>query len=367
MFLAEMKKIWEFKTVLFISVLSVLFFYSFMYQWMKPFSWDKDILNEKMDILSTWIAQYGNAIDQTEFSEIENDYNDIFYQACSIIDENDYFKENGVNNYEDYLDYEQKAVSGYESYNYNVYSEMRRLISQNTGYSSIYFQEYENAIRQYRISGDVRNSILPFEVFMYTNNYLVNLMLLCLICVFFVAAPVMVNDRENNVVDAQYSSKTGKKTYRIQYACMMLSSVVVVSFVIIMAILAWKTTGTFMFANSDLSSFLNTENFVISVTYEKYIILFIIMIYLLALGIGSMVFYLSAHSSNIISMLLKSIPVLAVGLLIALLLRDTFCESSLLYRLLNRKYCEMVVAVMVLAIGTILNLSNYKILLKKDF
>lgn len=366
MFLAEMKKIWKSKTVLFIAAISVLFFYSFMYQWMKPFSWDGDILNEKIEMLSTWIAQYGNAIDQTEFSEIENDYNIILYQARSIIDENVYFKENGVNNYEDYLDYEQKAVSSHAGYDYNVYSKMRHLISQNTGYSSIYLQEYENAIQQYRISGDVRNSILPFEVFVYTNNYLVNLMILCLICVFFVAAPVMVDDRENNVVDAQYSSKTGRKTYRIQYICMMLSSVLVVSSVIIVAMLSWRTTGTFIFAKSDLSSFLNTEHLVVSITYEKYIILFIIMIYLLALGMGGIIFYLSSHSSNIISMLLKSIPVLAAGLIIALLLKNAFCESSLLYHLLSGKYCEMIVVAVVLMVGILLNAGNYIVLRKRD-
>lgn len=373
MFLAEMKKIWKPQTVLFIVVLSVLFFYSFMYQWIKPFCWNKenlswsgDSLNEKISILSAWIEQYGNAIDQAEFREIEKDYNNILYQACSIIDGNDYFKENGVNNYEDYLDYEQKAVNNYEGYDYSVYSEMRRLITQNTGQSSIYFQEYKNAIQQYRLSGNVRSSILPFEVFVYTNNYLVNLMILCLICVFFVATPVMVDDREHNVIDAQYSSKTGKRTYWIQYVCMMFSSAIVTSVVIIMAMLAWRATGTLLFAESDLTSFLNMENFVVSITYQKYIIFFIIRIYLLVLGIGGILFYLSAHSFNVISMMLKSIPVFAVGVLIALLLQDSFCESNLLYRLLCRKYCEMIAMAAVFVIGIFLNVGNYKVLRRKD-
>ncbi|MCM1261334.1 MAG: hypothetical protein NC313_01335 [Butyrivibrio sp.] len=377
MYFAEMRKIWRFKTILFIVAISVLFFASFMYQWIKPFMWDKesigsaDSLHEKMSILSTWISQYGNSIDEKEFKEIEDNYNNILSQAYSIIDadnepsgcresQNDCFKANGVNSYEDYLNYGQKAISGYDGYDYGVYSQMRNLILQNTGHSSIYFQEYENLIQQYKISGDIRSSILPFEVLAYTNNYLVNLMTLCLICVFFIAAPVMVGDRENNVVDAQHSSKIGKKIYRIQYICMMISSVIVVSLVIIIAMMMWKMTGAYIFAKSDMASFLNTENFAVALSYKKYIVFFIIMTYLLTLGIGSMIFYLSARSSNDISMMLKAIPALAVGYCLVLIFKNSFCESNLIYGLLGQRYCEIMAAAAVLMAGVFVNVGDYR-------
>lgn len=372
MYFAEMRKIWKLKTILFIVVISVLFFASFMYQWIKPFMRDEesigsaDSLHEKMNILSTWVSQYGNSVDETEFREIEDNYNYILRQAYSIIDENDYFKDNGINDYEDYLDYGQKVISGYDGYDYGVYSQMRNLILQNTGHHYIYFQEYENLIQQYKTSGDVRSSILPFEVFVYTNNYLVNLMTLCLICIFFVAAPVMVDDRENNVVDAQYSSKIGRKIYRIQYICMMISSVVVVSFVIIIAMMMWGMTGTYIFVKSDMASFLNTENFSVALTYGKYIVFFIIMTYFLTLGISGMIFYLSARSSNSISMMLKAIPILAVGYCLVLIFKNSFCESNLIYGLFSKKYCEIMAVVMVLMAGVFVNVGNYRFCVKKS-
>lgn len=341
-------------------------FYSFMHQWMKPFFGEGDSLNVRIDILSEWIDKYGNTIEQEEFVQIEEDYNNILAQARSTIDKNNYFKENGVNNYEEYLDYGQKAISGYEAYDYDVYSKMGSLIAQSIGYSSIYIQEYDGSIQQYKASGAEKGSILPLEVMVYTNNYLVNLAILCLLCTFFIAAPVVVNDRENHVVSAQYSSKTGRKTYRIQYICTMLSTLVCVSTVIFMGMLLWKTTGTFIFAASDLSSFLNPENFVVSITYIKYILLFIVVIYLLALGIGGSIFFLSAHSSNFISMLLKVIPVLTAGFLIALLLQDAFGESNRIYHLVNRKYCEIMVGMTVFAAGIFLNFGYQKILVKKE-
>ena len=227
MFTAEMKKIWTFRTVLVIVIFSILFFFSFLFQWIKPFRWEGDSLSVRLDILSDWIARYGNTIDQAEFGEIEDGYNNVLYQARSVIGENGYFEENGVEDYGGYLDYEQKAINGYEGHDYSVYSKMRSLLAENTGYSRIWFQEYENVMQKYREYGEEKNSILPFEVFVYTSNYLMYLAIWCLVCVFFIAAPVMVNDRENNIVAAQYSSRIGKKAYRMQYACTMFSAFIV--------------------------------------------------------------------------------------------------------------------------------------------
>ena len=366
MFAAEMKKIWTFRTILVIIIFSILFFFSFLYQWIKPFQLEGDSLNVRLEILSNWIAQYGNTLEDAEFEEIENGYNNILHQAWSVIGANSYFEENGVENYGDYLNYEQNAISGYEGYAYSVYSKMRSLLAENTGYPRLWFQECENLMQDYRAYGKERNSILPFEVFVYTCNYLMYLAIWCLVCVFFVAAPVMVNDRENNIVAAQYSSRIGKKTYRMQYVCTMVSSFIVVSFIVVIGILTWGTTGAFLFAGSDMSSFLNTEIFAISITYGEYILLFIIMVYLLVPGVSGILFFLSAHSPNMTSMLLKTIPTLASGILIVLLLQNTFAESNLIFRLTGKKYCEVIVAAMVLAAGILLNLGNYKALHKKD-
>ena len=366
MFSAEMKKIWTFRTVLVIVIFSVLFFFSFLYQWIKPFQSEGDVLSVRLNILSDWIVKYGNTIDQAEFKEIEDGYNDVLYQAWSVIGENSYFKENGIRNYGDYLDYEQKAINGYKGYDYGVYSKMRSLLTENTGYSRIWFQEYENVMQEYREYGKEKSSILPFEIFVYTSNYLVYLAIWCLVCVFFIAAPVMVNDRESNVVAAQYSSRIGKKTYRLQYVCTMFSTFIVVSIIAGIGMMVWKTTGSFLFLKSNMSSFLNTEAFRLSVSYGKYILLFIIIIYLLALGISSIVFCLSAHSSNMTSMLLKSIPALACGILIILLLQNALCENNLIYRLTGQKYCEVIAAAIVLMIGILLNFGSYKKMYKKD-
>ena len=96
------------------------------------------------------------------------------------------------------------------------------------------------------------------------------------------------------------------------------------------------------------------------------LVYFFALIYMLVFGMGSIIFYLSAHSSNMISMLLKSIPAVIVGILIALLLRDTFCENNVFYRSTGIKYCEVIVTVVVLITGILVNCGNYRVICKRD-
>ena len=367
MLMAELKKIWRPITVLFILLLSVLLYFSFMHRWVKMFGYGDgtDIMSVEMNILSDWIDKYGNTIDQTDFVEIEAVYRLHLSQADAVIAGDDYFRDNGVNDYEDFLDYEQNYHTQ-EGYDIHVYREMVRLITENSGYSPIYFQEYKHLIQQYKTFSERGDSILPSQVMTYTNYYLAFLAVWCLICVFFVAAPVMVNDRGNNVVPAQYSSKKGKKIYRVQYVSMLISSVFVVSICIFIGMAVWRTTGTFTFAGSNLASFLNTEIPVISMTYKSYILFFLLLICLMAIGMGSIIFFLSAQSANIIVMLLKTIPVLALGLIITLLLQNAFCESNVMYQLINIKCCEVIIGIIIFVVGLTLNLYKYRIMQKKD-
>lgn len=367
MLMAELKKIWRPGTVLFILSLSVLLYFSFMHRWVKMFGCGDgtDSLSVKMDILSDWIDRYGYSIDQKDFVEIEAVYRLHLTQADAVIAGGDYFRDNGVNDYEDFLDYEQNYHIQ-EGYDAHTYREMVRLITENSGYSPIYFQEYKHLIQQYRTFSERGESILPYEVMVFTNNYLVYLAVWCLICVFFVSAPVMVNDRGNNVVPAQYSSKKGKKVYRVQYASMVMSSVFVVSVCIFIGMAAWRTTGSFTYADCNLASFLNREIPVISITYKSYVLLFLLLIYLIAIGMGSIIFILSAQSANIIVMLLKAIPALALGLITVLLLQDVFCESNVMYQLINIKCCEVIIGTIFFVAGLSFNLYQYKVLRKKD-
>lgn len=369
MFFAEMKKIWKPGIAALIVIISVLLFSTFMLRCVKPFLFHdgNDSTEVTLELCISLIDKYGNTIEENEFAEIENEYKQLLYGANTMIAETDLFLQNGINDYEDYFQYMQNAIQGYDGYSYNTYAEMRDLIIQATGKSSMYFEIYEEIMQQYKSAGTGRTSILPFEILAYANEYFASMIVWCLICAFLIAAPVMVNDRANHVIANQYSSKKGKKIHKTQYLCMTLSVLITVSIIILVAMLIWKATGTLHYAGSEISSFLNSETSVLPLTYGRFILCFIIITYLLTLGIANIVFYLSAKSVNAVNMLIKAIPVLIAGCFIGLFMRGLLCESNSIYKILHITGCELIVALVIFVVGIFLNVRNYRTLRRSDY
>lgn len=146
MFCAEMKKIWKPGTTALIIIISVLFFSAFMLRCVKPFQSDaaSDSTGTTLELCSSFIDKYRNTIEANEFAEIENEYKQLLYGANAMIAQTDLFRQNGIHNYEGYLQYMQNAIFGYEGYDYNTYAKMRELIIQESGRSSMYFEAYED-------------------------------------------------------------------------------------------------------------------------------------------------------------------------------------------------------------------------------
>lgn len=368
MFGAEMKKIWKPGIIVLVVFISLLLFFSFMSRWIKPFQSNDGIdrLEVTLELCNDFIDKYGNSIEVNEFAEIESEYRRLLSGVSTIAAEYDLFMQNGINDYEDYFQYMQNAINGYDGYDYNTYSEMRNLIIQASGKPSIYFEIYETIIQQYKAADINRTSILPFEILAYSNNYFVYLIICCLICAFLMVAPVMVNDRAENVIANQYSSKSGRKLYKTQYMCMVISVIMIVSIIVLAALLIWRTTGALQYVNSEISSFLNTETSVVPLTYGRLILYFIIITYLLTLGTTNIVFFLSANSTNAINMLIKTIPVLIAGCLVGLFMQGAFCESNSIYNILHIPYCELIIVFIVFIVGVFLNFENYRLLQRND-
>ena len=165
----------------------------------------------------------------------------------------------------------QNALNGADGYSYDTLRKMRDFISANTEYSAIYYQEYERLMQNYensierkkytneiKLSGKAKEkaasllgmqqqekgqgSPLPDEFVFYANRYFVNIAILCMVLTLFIAAPVMVNDNGSNIRQGQYSSKTGRRIYRMQYLSMLFSLSVFTAAILLGYLLLWKST-----------------------------------------------------------------------------------------------------------------------------
>lgn len=368
MYYEEMKKIWKPGTVALILGISILLFVTFMLRCIRPFQYNdgSESTGMTLELCRDFMEQYGNTIEAEEFAAIEGEYRQLLDGTNEMISQTELFMQNGITDYEEYFQYMQKAILGYEGYDYNTYAKMRELIIQETGKSSMYFEIYEDFMEQYQSATAGRTSILPFEILSYTNDYFVVMILWCLICTFFLSAPVMVADRANHMTANQYAGKRGKKIHKIQYRCMNVSVLILVSMITLVSMLLWNTTGALEYRDSGINSFLNSETSVIPLTYGGLILCFIVSAYFLTFGITKIVFYLSSRSSNAINLLIKAIPVLVGGCFIGLFVSGLLCESNRIYQILPIPGCELILVAAVFVTGVFINGRNYRMVRRRD-
>ena len=385
MFFQELKKIWKKERIVLYMMIIVIFSGTFLLPQIKFLKrGEEDSAGVSVALAKECVMQYGEQITAQEYEEIRQHYFDTLSEGQSIIATEPYFAGNNVFTYEDYLEYEQNALNGVEGYSYDNVRKMRDFISQNTDYSAMYYQVYERLIHDYEesietkeynveitLSGKAKQitletlnrfheeegqgSPLPYEFIAAGSRYFVNLSILCVTSTLFIASPVMVADNANNMRSGQWSSRKGRKIYRCQFMCMACSLAVSVIVILAGGLWAWFTTGAFFYGKCSMFSFLSVSVPLLHFTYAEYVMTVMGITFLLSNGVGYIAFYLSATSHNYIEMLMKTLPIIFVGVIVSLSLENAFLHTSYLFRLTSIKEAEFVPVVLLFLIGILLN------------
>ena len=389
MFIEELRKIWRKERILLIAIVMFVFTATFLLPQIQLVTHgEEDASFVRFGIVRDWISRYGEQITPQEFEKIKQEYSESLSAGQAVISTEPYFAENYVFTYDDYLAYNQNALNGVDGYSYDTLRKMRDFISANTEYSAIYYQEYENLMQNYEesiatkeydietiLSGRARESAisimnvlqqtegqgspLPYDFAIATNKYFVNISILCVILTMVISAPVMVADNASCIRQGQYSSKKGRKIYRCQYISMAISLSVFVVAILTGYLLLWLTTGAGDFSNCSIFSFQIREVPIYTgVSYSKYIFVMMSLVFILTNGIGGIVFYLSGTSHNYIEMLMKTLPIVFVGIILSLSLEGAFFHTNFLFRTVGIRGIEFLSVGLVFILGILVNLKG---------
>ena len=364
MILQELKKIWTPMRIVLLIVISILMYRSFLSPIVKRFEAGEgmDAFQEKLCISREWMMEYGTTIEAEEFADIEKRYDEIIAEIEKSMVQKKAFVECDVKNYEEFLEYQTNALNGKEGFDYPEFKEMDETLFADTPYSSIYLQEYEKMMMDYEMASEGCYNVLPDEVIIYSTDFLRYLSLWCLIVVLMVAAPVMVNDVASNMNREQYSTRIGRKIYKIQYFCTMLSVLLVEVVVIAFGMAVWEKTNAFDFGKVGLASFMYPVKPTLHITNAEVFGLFMAIMGLMGIGAGSMAFCLSSCSNHVIAMLMKVTPLTVIAGAYILSLENLFYENNLLYGFLHISGIEMIPAFIIFVTGILCNIVRYKLL-----
>lgn len=362
MILQELKKIWTPMRIVLLVVVSFLMYYSFLNPIVKRFEAGNgiDSFQEKMRISKEWIMEYGSTIEAEEFIDIEDKYIKIITKIEESMLQKKIFVECAVKNYQDFFEYQTNALNGKEGFHYKKYREMEAELFTGTPYNSVYLQEYKAMMESYKKASLDCHNILPEEVIIYSSDFLRYLFLWYLVLVLLLAAPVMVNDAASNINIEQYTTKIGRRIYKKQYFCTIVSILFAEAVVIIFGMNIWKTTNAFDFAKVGIASFLYSVKPTLQIAYGEIFSMFMIIMGFVGVGAGSIAFCLSSCSNRMISMLTKIIPLAVITGIYILSLESIFYENNVLYSFTHISGVEIIVAIIIFVIGIIFAVMRYQ-------
>lgn len=342
--LYEMKKIWNIKLLLIITIICALFFFMFMEFEIKHFP-NGHPATELVDYSIQMIKEYGTTLEIEEYNEfIVKENAEISSQIEGYIKSNIMFTEAGIDTFEEYdfILFKRDALKSIEE----------RYCENISGYISEFYNEKEQ-LRLAEIQyAEKLNNIMEYDVFFSTARYSESLAKLSILAVLLMIAPLIITDRTQNLNLLQYTSKRGRKIFNHQFVAVILSAILLTTAMILVFGIIYSVNGTQQFWNSGLISFLHGSIYWFDITYGQSIVLFVIFTYLLCLGTATIAFIFSRYSSNIIALILKLIPTYVVlWALCVAVFGSTFSSGNILYRITKIFGIEPIICTLVLVLG----------------
>ena len=352
MLLQELKKIWRPWIVLAALVLCYV---------LSPSVSNLGPTTSSIELAMTeaWVAQYGPTVSEQELAEIEATLPALYTKADSILAGLPEARKYGLENYQDFLNLQQRVWQDPSiQWEDEIHEDMRRIEgcmhSEETDYVGDRIQITETYVTLY---GLVRESdpgrhqnFLPYLAMERTTwcvrqNTVLAVVFLCLLL-----GPAQTRDHLARMLPLQYASRRGRYVVRVQLAANFLTSLVVSAVLLILG--AWRlfhVSGLAVFFPCRMESLNGWGDSVPNWTYGTWCAVLGLMHCALVLGLSGIVFLLSGKSRNYISMLLKVIPFFAVFYLFAnRLIEGAFYHRSDLYKLTDIPYVEAVAAGIIL-------------------
>ena len=367
----ELKKMWNVKILAIIVVLSTLYFFGSLVDWINFYPRGTWFFN--VDFAHHLTENYGATLEQDEFEDFLNYREVIVPQLDKFISSNQLFANAGIFSYSDYQDFrldfglryneldEEERSLWYaimlewgntirtsagemlvsdnvapEAYikmiNFdNVVGLYRANIIGDTDWGSnidsfienTQLNEYEiQRLTEIRDSGELLN-IMVWHTTYHTLRYAQNLAALVILITLILVSPLITTDRANRVNWLQYSSKQGRGILKKQFIAVLISAVGMTTILVIVFAGAFSTTGVQAFWNNGINSFMSGTFHWLSITFGEYVLLMIGIIYLLSIGTAAFAFILSRLSQNMIKLIFKVIPLFVAALMLSsYLLRD---------------------------------------------
>jgi len=347
MFAYELKKLWNWRVLALIAALAVLVWFAFLSEALRSYdsltthgiygSYQKEMFE-----------RYGSTLEPEELADydIPGKKATIISEMDAIIANEAIFAENNIRNY---AEFQAFADTDYTSMNeaernsvYDTISQMRYKLDFSSSTQTLdewydspamrlqtlaalerTYVDYESSLRSY-IDHDSRPVVVrAAENILHMRNanlihyalcsefslYAAVVGVFCAVSVILLVAPLLTTDRMRKVNLIQYSSAIGRRILGTQLAATAVSAFVLSFLLIGAAYTPFLLAGAGEYWNAPIMSYMGFGMQLYNITFGQYTYILAGMILVLSVGAGCFAFILARFSTNMVTMLIKTVPV----------------------------------------------------------
>jgi hypothetical protein len=325
----EIRKVFEFKMVLILFIVSLIMFYLFISFDIKHFPNGRPALDD-YNISAKMIKHYGTTLDEKEFKLFKNSLNDDIEAANTYLQSKNEFKEAGITTYQEYgqlspMNEEEGKLRNLAVFEDNVdafweIEAKQSLIEQyeNKGHFLDVEGHFDGILvtqRQEKRLQEVTNSgsIFPYVVFDHYNNLISYVCALTLISIMFMISPIFLRDKNNQLIQLQYTTKTGRSLFKKKLVSAVLASFIIITIQLIAFFALYSTNKTWMFFDSNINSVFNVRVFWFNFTFIEYIALSVLAIFILSFFTSIVISLISSLAPNFITVIGLQVPIVFIS------------------------------------------------------
>ncbi|OWA35371.1 hypothetical protein B9G55_12045 [Saccharibacillus sp. O16] len=369
----ELKKIWNWRVLALLAVLAALV-------WSLPLresaaGYDSMRTHGGYGSYQRELFQrYGNTLEPEEWADYDVPGKIAAVQAetDALIAKSELFAKQGIHNYAQYLAFVDRDTSGLDDAELErfmkITQDMRDQLSLRYDgqtldefYASPQMRmmalkalasAYGNPDDEYRLQSFIQRDERPVvvqaarEILSRRNSSLIRVdlvesasMYAATVGVFSLVATLLLvtlplsTDRTRQVHLMQYSSRTGRRILRIQGAAMLISSLIVSILSIALGAIPLLAEGAAEYRHASIQQcFSFFDMGLYDLTFGQYAMILCAMIMLLTVGTAAFVFILTRFSANLMTLLIKIVPLgLALSGIAVLTIYQAFSSNNLLF------------------------------------
>ncbi|MFB1051020.1 hypothetical protein [Paraliobacillus sp. JSM ZJ581] len=335
----EIRKLLNWKILGLVLLISLLFFELFLRFDFDYFPNGRPAADH-FHVAEEMINHYGYEMDDAEFLDFKQTYQEEKERAGEYLRSNEDFVEADITTYSQFkaMDTENETLSDLSNEIFfeegiDVFWELQArdgIIEAYEKKEEIFINETDNIYhpewQQSIIDSTASNAILPSFVYDNYNNLITRLSILIMISVMIVVGNIFIQDKKNNVMTLQCTTYTGRYLFKKKIIAAMTTAFLITSIYATGFLSLYAHNDTQTFFSSSLHSFDMFNYFWIDITFFQYIIFTIIGVYLIAFVAAAISIFLSRLVGNYISLIGAQVPfiVLLTLLISRYLISDMF-------------------------------------------